>query len=492
MFPAEPIPTALLMATFGLLVAVSVLFSRVSDRAGIPIVLIFLTIGMLAGSEGIGRIAFTDYEFAFRLGTFALTLILFDGGLNTPLGAMRRYLAPAAALATAGTVATAVLIAAAAYALGFNWSAALLLGAVVSSTDAASVFAVLRGSGLHLKRRVGMTLEVESGLNDPIAVLLTVELTRALMQGGDTLTTGFAMRALLQIIVGGLAGVGFGYLGRLVLNRVRLAVGGLYPTLTLGMAFLAFGLPTLVGGSGFLAVYIAGVIIGNGPLPYRVGLLRAHDAAAWLSQIAVFLVFGLLVFPSQLESVAVAGMALALFLTFVARPLAAALCLLPFRYPLKDIGYVGWVGLRGAVPIILALFPVLAGAPGTQRMFNTVFFIVVVNALIPGMTVSWITRRLGLESADPPPPQAVLEIESLQPLEGELRSFYVDEALPVAGQPLRALPFPEGAAATLIVRGQQLIAPLPDTTLRAGDHVYVLSRPEDRPLVHLMFGRPEE
>jgi potassium/hydrogen antiporter len=492
MFPSEPFLTALLMVTFGVLVAVSVLFSRFSERAGVPVVLIFLIIGMLAGSDGIGRIEFSDYEFAFRLGTFALTLILFDGGLNTPLSALRRYAAPAGVLATVGVVATAALVAVAARALGVPWPAALLLGAVVSSTDAASVFAVLRGSGLHLKRRVGMTLEVESGLNDPIAVLLTIELTRSFTLGLDTLHWTAVAGIITQIAIGGVTGIAIGFGGRTLLTRVRLAVGGLYSALTIGIAFLAFGVPTLLGGSGFLAVYLAGLIIGNGPLPYRAGLLRVHDAAAWLSQIAVFLIFGLLVYPSQLPSVAGTGLILALFLTFVARPLATALCLLPFRYRPVDIVYIGWVGLRGAVPVILALFPVLAGAPGAGHMFNTVFFIVVVNALVPGITVPWITRWLRLESGDPPPPPAVLQIESSQPLSGELRSFYVDEALAVAGQRLGDLPFPESAAATLIVRGQQLIAPLPDVVLRPGDHVYVLSDPAEHPFIQLMFGRPEE
>jgi potassium/hydrogen antiporter len=492
MFPAEPFLTAALMVTFGILVAVSALFSRFSDRVGVPVVLIFLVIGMLAGSEGIGGIEFSDYEFAFRLGTMALALILFDGGLNTPIAAVRRYAGPAGLLASLGVVATAALVALAARALGFSWPAALLLGAVVSSTDAASVFAVLRGSRIHLKRRVGLTLEVESGLNDPIAVILTIELTRSFTLGAAVDTWGAVGGALMQMTVGGAGGLAIGYAARALLGRVRLSVGGLYPALTLGIAFLAFGLPTLIGGSGFLAVYLAGLILGNGQLPYRVGLLRVHDAAAWLSQIAVFLVFGLLVFPSQLPDVAGVGLALALFVTLIARPAAVLLCLIPFRYRPREIGYIGWVGLRGAVPIVLALFPILAAAPGAGRIFNTVFFIVVVNALVPGMTVPWLTRRLGLESADPPPPPAVLEIESLQPLNGELRSFYVDEALAVAGQPLGSLPFPQGAAATMIVRGQQLIAPLPDVILQPGDHVYVLSDPADHAFIQLMFGRPEE
>jgi len=261
--------------------------------------------------------------------------------------------------------------------------------------------------------------------------------------------------------------------------------------LTLALALLAFSVPTLLYGSGFLAVYVAGVVLGNGALPYRAGLLRVHDSLAWLSQVAMFLVLGLLAFPSRLAQVGWVGLALALFLAVVARPLVVALCLFPFGYTRRDTIYVGWVGLRGAVPIILAIFPVLAGAPGAQRIFDVVFFIVVVNALVPGATVPWVTRRLGLESSDPPRPQAVLEIESRQQLTGELLSFYVDESLAVTGVPLSDLPFPESAAVTLLVRGDALIAPKGDTALQPGDHVYVFARPEDRPFILLLFGRPE-
>lgn len=259
----------------------------------------------------------------------------------------------------------------------------------------------------------------------------------------------------------------------------------------LALALLAFGVPTLLHGSGFLSVYIAAMILGSGTLPYRASLLRVNDAIAWLSQIAMFLVLGLLVFPSRLLDVAHVGILLALFLAFVARPLVVALCLWPFRYTAKDIGYIGWVGLRGAVPIVLATFPVLANAPGAERIFDIVFFVVVANALVPGATVGWVTRKLGLESSDPPPPPAVMEIESLTPLKGDLTSYYIDEALAVSGVPLSDLPFPEDSAATLIVRGDHLIAPKPTTTLEVGDHVYVFSQPADRPFIELMFGRPE-
>jgi len=492
MSSSEPQATALLLTTCGILLGVSVVFSRASSRTGVPIALLFILVGMLAGSEGLGGIAFDDYRFAFRLGSIALALILFDGGLNTPLSAIRQVAAPAGLLATVGVAAIAGLTAVAAHLLGLGWPEALLVGAVVSSTDAAAVFSGLRGSGIHLKRRVGVTLEVESGINDPAAIILTTVLTANLLEPGAAAGWRIPLDILLQIVVGAAVGLGVGYGGRALLSRLLLATGGLYPVMTLALALLSFGAATLAQGSGFLAVYLTGLILGNGPLPYQSGLLRVHDALAWLSQVGMFLILGLLVYPTRLLDVAWIGLAIALLLAFLVRPLVVALCLTPFRYPRREILYIGWVGLRGAVPIVLATFPVLAGAPQAGRLFDLVFFIVVASALVPGATVSWVTRRLGLQSKEPPAPQAVLAIESRQPLRGELMSFYIDEALVVNGVSLDDLPLPDGSAVTLIVRGNQLLPPTGSITLRPGDHVHVLAQPEDRPIVQLMFGRPEE
>jgi potassium/hydrogen antiporter len=492
MTPHEPQATALLLATCGLLLGVSVIFSRASQRTGVPIALLFLVVGMLAGSEGLGGIAFDDYRFAFRVGALALALILFDAGLNTPLSAVRKVMAPAGILATLGVVGTAILVAAGAHGLGLGWREALLIGAVVSPTDAAAVFAVLRGSGLQVKRRLGVTLEVESGINDPVAVILTTVLTQNLLTPGSAAGFRIPAEIAVQLVVGTAVGAAAGYGGRHLLGRLTLLSGGLYPVMTLSLGLLAFGVATLVHGSGFLAVYLAGLLLGNGPLPYRTGLLRVHDALAWLSQVGMFLILGLLVYPSRLLDVAGVGLALAVMLAFVVRPLMVALCLVPFRYPRKEVFYIGWVGLRGAVPIVLATFPVLAGAPGAEGLFDIVFFIVVANALVPGATVAWVTMKLGLQSKEPPGPQAVLAIESRQPLQGELMSFYIDEALVVAGMPLEELPLPEGAAVTLIVRKNQLVPPRPGTTLQPGDHVHLIAAPEDRGFIQLMFGRPEQ
>jgi potassium/hydrogen antiporter len=395
---AEPHATALLLAAAGLLLGASALLSRAATRVGLPVAFLFLGVGMLAGSDGIGGIAFEDYALAFRLGSCALVLILFDGGLNTPLAVVRPVAAPAVVLATAGVAGTAAVTAAAARLLfaDVSWTFALLVGAVVSSTDAAAVFSVLRGSGTRLRERVASTLEVESGLNDPMAVILTLALTESLATGAP-LGWQAVGEVALQLAVGALLGVLLGTVAARLVRAVRLSIPGLVPVLTVGCALLTFGLTTLVHGSGFLAVYLAGMAVGRERLSDRAGLLRVHDGLAWLAQVVMFLVLGLLVFPSRLAAVAVPGTVLALVLAFLARPLVVFLCLLPFRYSWKERLYVGWVGLRGAVPIILATFPVLARVPRSDALFNVVFFAVVVSGLLPGATVSRVSRWLGVE-----------------------------------------------------------------------------------------------
>lgn len=491
MLTTEPLPTAIFLAVFGVLLIASVVFSRATERFPVPVALIFLGIGVLAGSEGIGGIAFEDYALAYRLGTVALVLILFDGGLNTPLKVAKSVAAPAAVLATLGVVGIASLLAVFAHAIGLGWPTALLIGAVVSSTDAAAVFAVLRASGVHLQRRVAATLEVESGSNDPMAVILTMVVTQALIAGADAVGLHTLLSVVVQVLIGFGAGLVIGFGVSALLGRTKPPSGGLVAVMMVGAAFLAFALPTLINGSGLLSVYVAGIVLGNGRLPYKGALLRIHDALAWLSQVTMFLMLGLLVFPSRLMEIAPIAVAIAALLTFVARPIVVTLCLLPFRYRKKEIAYISAVGLRGAVPIVLASYPVLAGAPGASRVFDIVFFVVVIGAFVPGALVSWLAGRLGVERSEPPPPQAILAIESMEPLDRDLMSFYVDEALPVTGASLSELTFPNGAAITLVVRGRLLVAPEPDTVLLPGDHVYIITTPDDLPFVQLMFGRPE-
>ncbi len=487
----EFMATALLLATFGVLLLICALLGRAVERLGLPIVFVFLGLGMLAGSEGIGGVHFDDYQFAFRLGTIALILILLDGGLNTSLQAVRRSVASAALLATAGVAITAALVALFARLLGMGWAQAILLGAVVSSTDAAAVFAVLRGSRLRLSERVGTTIELESGLNDPMAVILTLAAVEW-FSSPESSVWQTLVDIPIQLGIGLAIGLAAGYATRLILLRLRLSTAGLYPVLTLGLALLAYGAATLLQGSGFLAVFVAAMVLGNARIPYRSGLARIHDALAWLSQVAMFLMLGLLVFPSQLLPMAGIGILIALFLAFVARPAAVVACLLPFRFRPREVAYISWVGLRGAVPIILATIPVMADVPGGGQVFNLVFFVVVVSALAPGSTIRWATRGLGLEAPEQPQPLAALEINSTRMLSGDLMSFHVTESLAVCGATLSQVPFPPASAAVLVVRGEELLAARGGTMLEAGDHVYVFCRPEDRPFIELLFGRPHD
>jgi potassium/hydrogen antiporter len=490
MFESEPTTTALLLTAAGLLLVLSVLFSRPSERIGIPVVLVFLLIGLLVGSYLPDH--FVDFELAFRIGTVGLVLILFDGGLNTPFRQVRQYLAPASVLATVAVVGTALVVALAAYLLGLGWIEALLLGAIVSSTDAAAVFSSLRGSGVQLSRRVGATLELESGLNDPMAVILTLTLTTQLLGTEAFALLPFLANVAAQLLIGLGAGVAIGWLGTRLLARIRVPAAGLYPALTLALALLAFGLPTIFMGSGFLAVYIAALMLGNQRLPYRSGILRVHDAMAWLAQISMFLVLGLLAVPELLTAAGWQGLVLALTLALVARPLMVLLCLLPFGYKASESGFISWVGLRGAVPILLATYPVLAGVSGAYELFHLVFFVVVVNALIPGATVRWAVRLFNVERAGLERPSPVLEINAIESLPVQIISFRLDPAAMVTGNRAGVLPLPAGADILLLVRGQQALPVRPDTILEANDHVHVMVRPDDKRAVELMFGLREE
>jgi len=479
--------TAIALALGGVLMALSVLASRAAGRVPVPVALIFLVIGMLAGSEAIGRIDFENYALAFRVGTITLVLILFDGGLSAAHASIRRVIGPGIVLATVGVLATAALVGVGARLLGFSWAEALLLGAVVSSTDASAVFSVLRGSGVAVADRVAATLELESGLNDPVAVILTIALTAA-ERGHVASGARLAFEIAVELVVGCAGGLVVGFAGRWLVQRARPVAAGLLPVLTIALAFVAFGATTLAHGSGFLATYLAGLVIGAGELPNRGALLRVHDAIAWLGQVVMFLVLGLLSFPSRLFAVGWVGLALGLVLAFVARPLSALLCLLPFRFPLHESLFVGWVGLRGAVPIILAIFPVLAGAPSAHHIFDIVFFVVVVNAFIPGTLVRPAARLFGVTVKGTPPPAASLEIASTLPLRSDVLAFYIEAPAPVANARIADVEFPADAAIMLIVRKDELIAPHGDTLLLIGDHVFVFCRPEDRPTIDLLFG----
>lgn len=488
----EPAGTALVLLAIGILLALGVASSRPSARIGVPLTLVFLLVGILAGSEGIGRIAFEDYHLTYRLGTAALVVILFDGGLQTPMRGVKLVAAPALVLATLGVAGTAGITAVAAHLLGYTWPLALLIGAIVSSTDAAAVFSVLSASGTQLRRRIGLTLEVESGFNDPTAVILTTALTSSAMSAGSVSGAGLIREVVIELAIGAVLGYGIGRGGRYLIGKLRLPASGLYPAFTIGLACLAYGLPTLLHGSGFLAVYLAGLAVGNGPLAHGTNLRRVHDAMGWLAQIGMFLMLGLLVFPTRLLTVAPMGLGIGLTIALVARPAVVALCLLPFRYNWREILYVGFVGLRGAVPIVLATIPMMAHVTDARNLFDVVFFVTVVGAIIPGSAVPYITRLLGLEANGPPRPKTTIEIDAESTSSVELHSYYVNASLAVAGATLRDIPFPEGASVTVVEREGELVAPSADLELQPGDHVFVLASRSDKAFIELLFGGAED
>jgi cell volume regulation protein A len=487
----EPSATALVLAAIGLLLLLAGLASPLSGRLGVPALLVFLSIGMAAGSEGVGAIPFDDHALTFRLGCVALALILFDGGLNTSLAVVRRVAGRATALATAGVLLTAILVAGVGVLLGLPPGIAFLVGAVVSSTDAAAVFSVLRGSGVRLKHSTAATLEVESGLNDPMALFLTVTTTEVLLHGERSPVGLLAMLAS-QLALGAAGGLACGVAGRWLLRAVKLPAAGLYPVMTVAIAFLSFGAPTLLDGSGLLAVYVAGIALAHGQLPYRAGVRRVHDSLAWLAQILLVVLLGLQVFPSRLAPALATGATLAAALALVARPLAVLLVLAPFRAPWRERLFVAWVGLRGAVPIVLASYPVLRGVPAGDEVFHLVFFVVVLSSLVPGATVGAAARWLGIARESRPAHAASIEVVSLREFPGEFVWYGVDAISMAAGAQVKDLSLPVGSLVTLVVRGHEVVVPRGNTELRPGDQVCAFATPESRALLDLLFGTAED
>ncbi len=473
---SEPSSTAAMIALFGVLLTICVLATRGLDRVGLPSPLLFLVVGMLGGSEGLGGLEFDKSDLAFRAGTVALVLILLDGGLNTRWSAVRSAAAPAGMLATVGVAATALIVAVGARLFGLPWGDALLVGAIVSSTDAAAVFGVLRGSGIRLDDKLQSTIEVESCANDPMAVILTLSAADALAVGSFDL--GLFVEIPLQLVIGTGVGLGCGYLFRFLINTVRLTATGMYPVLIVAAALAAFGASTLVYGSGFLAVFLTAVVLGNGHLPFADGLRRVHDSIAWLSQVLMFLMLGLLVFPSRLLPEAAVGIGIGLVLGLVARPVATFVCLGWFRWPAREIALVSWTGLRGAVPIVLATFPVMKGLPGADRIFHIVFFVVVVSAIVPGATIrfaalrSRLGRRVGARSG-------TLELQLAERAGRSIHEFTVDPASKACGTALRELRLPESVAVVLILRVGEPLAARGSTVIEAGDVLFVVSDESD-------------
>jgi potassium/hydrogen antiporter len=461
------------------LLLISVAASRVSAHLGVPALLLFLGIGMLAGSEGPGGIFFDDPWGTQLLGVVALALILFSGGLDTRLEDVWPVLGKGLALSTVGVLITAVSVGLfARLLLDFSLLEGLLLGAIVSSTDAAAVFAVLRGKRVGLRGDLKPLLELESGSNDPMAIFLTVGLIGLLTTPDDSAVTLIPM-FVLQVVVGAATGYGTGRVVVALINRLRLEYDGLYPVLTIGVVLLAYGATTALGGNGFLAVYLAGLIASNRNFVHKASLKRFHEGLAWLMQIVMFLTLGLLVFPSELAPIVGEGLLIALFLMLIARPLSVFVALGWTHMTLSEKSFISWVGLRGAAPIILATFPLLAGLAEASTIFNLVFFIVLTSVLVQGTTLGAVARMLQVDEPSITRLAFPLELTPSDSISSELIELSIPERSPAVGKRLVDINLPGQTLVTLLGRDNQFIVPTGSTALRAGDLLLILAHPDN-------------
>jgi potassium/hydrogen antiporter len=471
-----PINDGQLILVAGALLAAGIAASLLAARIRLPGLLLFLGLGMLIGSDGTGWIHFDDYELARTIGIVALVLILFEGGLTAGFDEIRPVLRPALGLALAGTLATAVITGfTAAWLFDLTTLEGLLLGSIVAATDGAAIFSLLRGS--TLRRKLARTLEGESGFNDPVAVLLVIGFVDWIQEPGYGIAD-MAVLFVLELGIGLIAGLAVGWLAVQGLRRARLDTPGLYPVATLATAALAYGTADTLHGSGFLAAYVAGLALGSARIPARRTVTVFHQGLAWVAQIGMFLALGLLVFPSELGDVALEGTALALVLLLVARPVATFLSTALDRFSSTERVVLGWAGLRGAVPVVLATFPVIDGVPHSLEFFNIVFFAVVISTLLQGTSFEPLAKRLGVTTSEPALPRPLEETGTIRRLGAEIVEFPVSAGDAVVGRRVRELGLPRDALLSVIVRGDEAVLPRGSTRVEAGDRLHVVVRSE--------------
>ena len=454
----------------GAILTASIVVALGASRTGVPSLVAFLALGMLLGSDGPGGIEFDDAELARTVGVIGLAAILFEGGLSTSWRRLRQVAVPAALLSTVGVAVTATLTGLAAYLLfDLTRLEAVLLGAVVSSTDAAAVFATLRFT--NIRRRLARTLEAESGINDPMAIALTIGLIEWILEP----ESGFPELVLLivqKLALGLVVGVALGAVAMWAFARLPTSIGAFAPVASIAAASLSFGAAEVIGGSGFLSVYLVGLAVGSTPSRYRRQLVGFHEGIAFLAQVAMFVVLGLLVFPRDLLDVAVPGLALAAVLVILVRPAAVWLSVVRQDYSQRERALLGWAGLRGAVPIVLGTFVLSSEVEEAETIFNAVFFVVVVSALVQGMTLERVAKRLGLVTPGPAVVAPPLQLDALSSL--DLVDFAVAGDHAIAGAAVRELGLPRSALIAVVARGEDTIPPRGSTIIQPGDRLFVL------------------
>jgi cell volume regulation protein A len=475
-----------------ILLLISIIAGKTTNRLGVPTLIFFLVVGMLAGSEGIGGIYFDNAAAAQFVGITALNFILFSGGLDTNWQSIKPVLWRGITLSTLGVLITAIAVGVFVhYVFGFTLSEGMLLGAIVSATDAAAVFSILRNKGIALKGYLRPVLELESGSNDPMAYFLTISLTSIVAQGsthlGDLIPSFFK-----EFILGGAIGYAMGRGSVWLINNIKLKTEGLYPVLTLGLAFFTYSLTHFLGGNGFLAIYLSAVIMGNSPMVHRRSLIRFYDGQAWLMQIILFLTLGLLVFPSRIMPLIGMGLLISAFLIFVARPVGVFASLAFFKSNIRSKLFISWVGLRGGVPIVFATYPLLAGLSRADLIFNLVFFISVTSVLLQGTTLSYVAKLLHVAVPAKAKRRIGLDFEATDNLKSEMQEIVLAQGAQGEGKRIVELSIPATINILAVKRDKVYIAPNGSTKLMAGDVLYVLAEDTKtlEELEHVLTLRP--
>jgi potassium/hydrogen antiporter len=477
-----------LLLVAGTLLALGILATLAAGRLRVPGLVLFLLLGMVLGSDGLGLIEFDDVELARTIGIIAIVLILFEGGLTAGWDEIRPVLGVSVSLATVGTLATAAITGlTASWLLDFSPLEGLLLGSIVATTDSAAIFSVLRASSL--KRKLARTLEAESGLNDPVAILLVIGFIEFIETPGYGVPDMIGL-VVSQLAIGAAVGLVLGRVASSALRRVGFSTSGLYPVASIAAAALAYGAADFLEGSGFLAVYLTGLALGSARTPARRTIEDFHAGVAWVAQITLFLTLGLLVFPNRLVDIAFEGLLLAGVMALLARPLAALIATAPFRFTPRESVLVGWAGLRGALPVVFATFPVIAGVPEADRFFNIVFFIVLVSTLLQGATFEPLARALRLTGTLPAlPREALVEVGTIRRLGAEVLEYPVGQDDAIVGRLVNELGLPREALVNVIVRRDEALLPRGSTQLEAGDRLHILVREPVREVVQALFER---